>query len=128
MMPLLKWLRVCTLQFTKSLKTHKSPNRMHPDAKKQPVSFMEYYTHISSTFESWIIVPHRLLIFRFFSTKGIFIPTPLLLVSSHFCSHFWVWIAIFTILHHKEKEIVHSSTITMYYVNTKHMLRHMWNA
>ena len=32
----------------------------------------------------------RLLIFRFFSTQDIFIPTPLLLIFSHFCSHFWV--------------------------------------
>ena len=38
-MPLLKWLAVCPLQFAKLLLTHKSPNRMHPDAKKQPVSF-----------------------------------------------------------------------------------------
>ena len=34
--------------FAKSLMTHKSPNRIHPDAKKQPVSSMERYAHISS--------------------------------------------------------------------------------
>ena len=49
-------------------------------------------------------------------------PLPLLFIFSHFCSHFWVWIAIFTIVHHKEKEIGQSSTITMNYVNTKHIL------
>ena len=49
-------------------------------------------------------------------------PLPLLFIFSHFCSHFWVWIAIFTIDRHKEKEIGQSSTITMNCVNTKHML------
>ena len=44
---ILKWLTVCPLQFEKSLMTLKSPNRMHPDAKKQPVSLMERYAHIS---------------------------------------------------------------------------------
>ena len=44
----LRWLTVCPLQSAKSLMTHKSPNRMHPDAKKQPVSLMERYAHISS--------------------------------------------------------------------------------
>ena len=53
-------------------------------------------------------------------------PTPLSLVFSHFCSHFWVEIAIFTIVHHKEKESVQSSTITMNYVNTKHILS-LWD-
>ena len=71
--------------------------------------------------------PPRLLIFRFFTTHDTFIPTPpALLIFSHFCSHFWVWIAIFIIVHHKEKEIVLSSTITMNYVNTKHMLS-LWD-
>ena len=42
------------------------------------------------TVESRIIVSPQLLIFQFFSTQGIFIPTPLLLIFSHFCSHFWV--------------------------------------
>ena len=47
MMPLLRWLTVCPLQLEKSLMTNKSPNRIHPDAKKQPVSLMERYAHIS---------------------------------------------------------------------------------
>ena len=82
--------------------------------------------------ESRTIVPlppprPRLLIFRFFSTQDIFIPIPpLLLIFSHFCSHFWVSIAIFTIIHHKEKEIVQPSTITVNYVNRKHMLS-LWD-
>ena len=45
------------------------------------------------TLESQIIVPPRLLIFRFFSIQDIrtslFQPS-LLLIFSHFCSHFWV--------------------------------------
>ena len=79
------------------------------------------------TLESRIIVPPRLSIFRFFPPRtSLLPPTPLLLIFSHFCSHFWVQIAIFIIVHHKDKEIVQSSTITMSYVNTKHMLS-LWN-
>ena len=37
-----------SLQFAKSLMTHKLLHRMHPDAKKQSVSLMELYAHISS--------------------------------------------------------------------------------
>ena len=48
MIPILKWLTVCPLQFAKPLMTDKSPNRMHLDAKKQPASLMEHYAHISS--------------------------------------------------------------------------------
>ena len=38
-----------SLQFTKFLITHKSPNGMHPDAKTQPVLYciVKRYTHIS---------------------------------------------------------------------------------
>ena len=39
-MSLLRWLPVCLLQFAKSLMAHISANRMHLDAKKQPVSLM----------------------------------------------------------------------------------------
>ena len=38
MMPLLIWLTVWHLQFAKPLMAQKSPNRKHPDAKKQLVS------------------------------------------------------------------------------------------
>ena len=65
--------------------------------------------------------PSQLLVFRFFSTQEIFIPTPYYNFQS-FLLTFLSETAIFTIVHHKEKEIVQSSTITMNYVNTKHML------
>ena len=38
MMPLLIWLTVWHLQFAKLLMAQKLPNRMHPGAKKQPIS------------------------------------------------------------------------------------------
>ena len=69
--------------------------------------------------------PPRMVNFLiFFSTQDIFIPTPILLIFSHFCSY--LYIAIFIIVHRKEKEIVQSNAITMNYVNTENMLS-LWD-
>ena len=48
-------------------------------------------------------------------------PTPPIVNFSSFLHPEQLY-AIFTIVHHKEKEIVQSNTITINYVNTKHML------
>ena len=50
------------------------------------------------------------------------IPTPPITNFQSFLLTFLSKNAIFTIVHHKENEIVQYSTITMNYVNTKHML------
>ena len=104
--------------------TNKWTNRLKALTFSCEVYFVSYICTLKSR-----IIAHPypwLLIFRFFSTQDIFIQPPLLLIFSHFCSHFWVQITIFTIVHHKEKEIVEPSTITMNYVNTKRMLS-LWD-
>ena len=69
------------------------------------------------------IVSPRLLIFRFFFHPGHLYSNPpiinfqsLLLTSLSVNSH------SHHIVHHKEREIVQFNTITMNYVNMKHML------
>ena len=62
-----------------------------PHKLKYLYPYLNTFHSYLNTLESRIIVPPLIVNFLiFFSTQDIFIPTPLLLIFSHFCSHFRV--------------------------------------